>query len=252
MTDGAGESGPTGAADGRDGRPTLTFAVAQPETVAHDVPRNAEAHATAIRTARARVVVFPELSLTGYEFDAEPIGEGDSRLGAIRAACAETGSLALIGAPVADPAQRRFIGIVAVDGAGARVAYRKMYLGGAEPECFVAGSDPSVVEVDGWRLGLAVCRDTGIPAHAAATAALGMDVYVAGVLEFAHDAAVPEERARRIAATQHVWVAIASFAGPTGGGYAETAGGSGIWSPDGVAVARAGSEPGDVVRAVLR
>ena len=110
---------------------------------------------------------------------------------------------------------------------------------------------PAVLEVDGWRLGLAICRDTGVPRHAADTAALGMDAYVAGVLESAEDAAVPEERARRVAAEHHVWVAIASFAGSTGGGYSSAAGGSGIWTPEGIAAARAGAETGAVARATL-
>jgi predicted amidohydrolase len=48
-----------------------------------------------------------------------------------------------------------------------------------------------------------------------------------------------------------VWVAVASFAGSTGGGYAEAAGGSGIWGPDGIIVTRAGPETGAVVRATL-
>jgi predicted amidohydrolase len=108
-----------------------------------------------------------------------------------------------------------------------------------------------VVEVDGWRLGLAVCKDTGVPEHAARTCALGVDAYVAGVLEFPKDAAVPEERARRIATIHEVWVAVASFAGPAGRGYEAAPGGSGVWRPDGQVQARAGSEPGAVVRAAL-
>jgi predicted amidohydrolase len=108
-----------------------------------------------------------------------------------------------------------------------------------------------VIEVDGWRLGLAICKDTGIPQHAADTAALGIDAYVAGVLESEDDAAVPEERARRIANDHGVPVAVASFAGSTGGGYAEAAGRSGIWAADGVAIARAGPETGDIARATL-
>ena len=108
-----------------------------------------------------------------------------------------------------------------------------------------------MLDVDGWRLGLAICKDTGIHQHASDTVALGIDAYVAGMLESAKDAAIPEERARRVATDHHVWVALASFAGPTGGGYDEAAGGSGIWGPDGVVVARAGSEPGAIVRTTL-
>ncbi len=175
----------------------------------------------------------------------------DPRLGPIVEACAETGSLVLAGAPVEGDAGRPNIAMLAIDGAGATVAYRKMWLGGAEPERFGPGREPAVLEVDGWRLGLAICRDTGIPRHAADTAALGIDAYVAGLLEFAEDADVPGERARRVAADHHVWVVIASFAGSTGGGYDEAAGGSGVWAPDGVSVTRAGPEVGAIARATL-
>jgi predicted amidohydrolase len=173
-----------------------------------------------------RVVVFPELSLTGYELDAPALALDDSRLTPIIEACAATGSVALAGAPVHSESGREHIAMLAVDGAGVAVAYAKMWLGGAEPGRFSPGDRPAVLDIDSWRLGLAICRDTGIPAHAAETAALGIDAYVAGVLESAEDAAVPEERARRVATDHHVWVAVASFAGSTGGGYDRAAGGS--------------------------
>ncbi|HET9520074.1 MAG TPA: carbon-nitrogen hydrolase family protein [Candidatus Limnocylindrales bacterium] len=232
-------------------RAPLEIAAAQPLTVPSDVAGNALRHADAIRTARTRVVVFPEMSLTGYGFDARAIGVGDPRLEPIVDACRRTGVIALVGGPVESGGGEPHIAILAIDGEGVRIAYRKMWLGGAEPDHFRPGTAPAVLEVDGWRLGLAVCKDTGVPQHAADTAALGMDAYVAGVLETMADAAVPDERARRVAADHGVWVVIASFAGSTGGGFDEAAGGSGIWAADGLAVARAGIEPGEIVRATL-
>jgi predicted amidohydrolase len=223
----------------------LTLAVAQPHCRALDVAANALAHAATIRAANARVVVFPELSLTGYELPAPAVDFAD--LAPIVDACAATGSLALVGAPVDGPC----IAVLAIDGDGARVAYRKMFLGGAEPQCFVAGPAPAVLEVDGWRLGLAVCKDTGVPQHAAATAALGIDAYLAGAVDRPDEAVIQEQRARRIAAEHGVFVAFASFAGPTGGGYDETAGRSSIWSADGSLLDRAGPEPGEMARAEL-
>ena len=50
----------------------LIVAVAQPPCAPHDVAGNARAHAAAVRDTRARVVVFPELSLTGYELPGGP------------------------------------------------------------------------------------------------------------------------------------------------------------------------------------
>lgn len=232
-------------------REPLTIAVVQPLCVPYDVAANALTHAAAVRAAHARVVVFPELSLTGYELDAPAIAPDDPRLTPIVEACAATGSLALVGASVQDEAGRVHIAMLAVGGTGAVIAYRKMWLGGAEPGRFAPGGEPAVLDVDGWRLGLAICKDTGVPQHASDTAALGMDAYVAGVLESAADAAVPGERARRVASDHRVWVAIASFAGATGGGYAPAAGGSGIWTADGVVASLAGPETGAVARATL-
>ncbi|MFI7605978.1 carbon-nitrogen hydrolase family protein [Micromonospora sp. NPDC049366] len=232
---------------GTRNRTPLRLAVAQPPCVPRDVAANARAHAAAVRAVAARVVVFPELSLTGYELAAPVVAEDDPRLAPLVEACAETGTLALAGAPV----RGEHIGVLAVDAGGAAVAYRKMWLGEAEQRRFVPGDRPVVLAVDGWRLGLAVCKDTGVSEHAERTAALGMDAYLAGVVEAARDTAVPEQRARRVAASHRVWVAVASFAGATGGGYAETAGRSAIWTPDGVLVERAGTEVGGIARAVL-
>jgi len=54
-------------------RAPLTVAAVQPACAAFDVAANVGSHATAVRAARSRLVVFPELSLTGYELDAEPV-----------------------------------------------------------------------------------------------------------------------------------------------------------------------------------
>jgi predicted amidohydrolase len=232
-------------------REPLIIAVVQPPCEPLDVAANAVTHAATVRSARARVVVFPELSLTGYELDAPAVTVDDPRLTPIVEACAEVGSLALVGAPIQDDAARTYIAMLAIDGTGVTVAYRKMWLGGAEPGRFSPGRMLAVLEVDGWRLGLAICKDTSVPQHASDTTALGMDAYVAGVLEAEDDAAVPGERARRVAADHRVWVAVASFAGPTGGGYDRAAGGSGIWTSEGVAIAQAGPRTGGIARATL-
>ncbi|MEV7968320.1 carbon-nitrogen hydrolase family protein [Sphaerisporangium sp. NPDC088356] len=232
-------------------REPLTIAVVQPLCAPYDVAANVLTHAAAVRAAGARVVVFPELSVTGYELDAPAITADDPRLAPIVEACAETGSVALVGAPLQGEQGRSHIAMLAVDGTGATVAYRKMWLGTAEAERFTPGSKPAVLDVDGWRLGLAVCKDTGVPQHASDTATLGIDVYVAGTLKSVEESALQDERARRVATDHQVWVAVASFAGSTGGGYAEAAGRSGIWSADGDVITQAGPEVGAITKATL-
>jgi predicted amidohydrolase len=100
-------------------------------------------------------------------------------------------------------------------------------------------------------LGLGICKDTGIPEQQALAAELGMDVYVTGTLMFPDERGKQDDRALRIAKTHGVWVALASFAGPTGGGYAMSGGSSGIWGPDGVVQVQAGAAAGEVVSVTL-
>ncbi len=229
----------------------LVLAVAQPLCRPHDVSANAAAHAASVlASAGARVVVFSELSLTGYELDATAITVNDDRLTPIVAACAETGSLALVGAPLDDGEGRVSIATLAIDGVGVSVAYRKMWVDSTEAR-FTAGREPAVIEVEGWRLGLAICKDAGIAEHVRQTAALGVDVYVAGTVMHAHETGMQNDRAVGIATRNQVRVAIASFAGSTGGGYRAAAGCSGIWGEDGSVLAQVGPETGAIARATL-
>lgn len=150
----------------------LAVAAAVPLSLAGDVAGNAIRHADLSRAAAARVVAFPELSLTGFHLDAEAVSPDDPRLSPIVEACAATGSTALVGAPAGTDGSRQ-IAMFAVDGAGSAVAYRNRALGGREPEHVVAGRSPGVLVVDGWRLGLGICKGTGASADLAETAALG-------------------------------------------------------------------------------
>ena len=232
-------------------RSPLTVSAAQPACTPHDLVGNARTHADAVRAAHTRVVVFPELSLTGYELDAQVVSSTDDALLPIVEACGSTGSVALVGAPVGDQGGRAFIGMLRVDSAGVQVAYRKSWLGPAEAERFRPGDGPTSIDVDGWRLGLGLCKDTGAAQHIAGTAALGVDAFVAGLVHRPEELPEQEARAVVIARTCRAWVVFASFAGPTGGGFDQTAGASGIWSPEGLAVVRTGPLVGDLARASL-
>lgn len=201
--------------------------------------------------AGARVVVFPELSLTGYHIDAPAVSTGDPALSPIVEACGKTGSLALVGAPTADGGLGPHISMLAVDGSGVEIAYRKIWLGSEETARFVPGVDPVVVEVEGWRLGLAICKDLGVPRHAADTAALGIDVYVAGTAKHIWETDHQAQGARRTAVEHGVWVAVASFAGSTGEGFDPAAGRSGIWDPTGLLVAGGDQDPGMSINATV-
>ena len=230
------------------------MAVAQPVTRLRDLAGNVAAHASTVIGAAARLVVFPELSLTGYSYDAPIVDPRSPALNPLVEACAETGATALAGAPIRVGDRNsgtRGIGVLQVDGDGVRVAYVKMHLGRRESARFAPGRFPSVIHVAGWRVGLGICKDTRTSSHLAETAALGIDLYAAGHVHAPHEAAEVASRAARIRDRYAVPVAFADFAGPTGGGYDATSGRSAIWDVDGRVLASCTSQPGDVAVAVL-
>jgi len=224
-------------------------AAAQPHLIDGDVDANVAAHVDAVRRSGARLVVFPELSLTGYDLAAEAVGPDDPRLAPLVQACAASDSVALVGAPIDHHGAHR-IGALVVRGSGAAVVYAKMCLSGAEPDYFVASDEVGVFQVDGWRVGVGLCKDTRILEHLRAVRAEGIHLYVAGLIHAPDELHEFDQRARRIAEKMHVPVVFAGYAGPTGP-FPETSGGSGVWDAAGAPIARAGADPGEVVRVRL-
>lgn len=190
------------------------------------------AHIACLRGSGERVVVFPEMSLTGYDLGAPPMEPTDRRLRPLVEACAALGCVALVGAPLAgDP--KPSIAVLAVDGAGVRVVYRKMWLSAQEARRFAPGTEPCMIDVDGWHIGMAVGRDVLMPEHALHTVALGIDVYAAGVVRQPDDLGMHHDRAAAIALEHGVWVALSGVVGDAGGGFVPAAGCSGVWASDG-------------------
>ncbi len=226
------------------------MAVAQPRTVVGDLAANAAAHADLIGRAGAQLVIFPELSLTGYHLDAPVIDPDDAAIEVLRMACADLRSAALVGAPIEWDGVDH-IAMLLVDADGARIVYRKAHPGADEGRRFAAGPGAVAMTFAGRRVGLAICRDTGIAAHIEQTADLGIDLFACGVVHHDHERAEQDRRSRVIAAVCRAPVAMASCAGPTGEGYHRTAGHSSIRSADGDLLAEADAEPDDVVRATL-
>lgn len=235
----------------------LTVAAAQPELRPGDLAFNAAAHAAAIRAAGARLVVFPELSLTSYALAAPAVALDDPALAVINEACAETGSVALAGAPIREDGAE-YIAMIRFDASATATVYRKIHPDEDEARRFAAASSPAVMVLDGWRLGLAICRDTMMFEHAADTAEHarasgpgGVDAYVAGSLFTPSGLPKRDKRMPQLATGYGMWVVQSCFAGP-GSDYPETVGASAVWAPDGSVAARADDRPGRIVKAQLR
>ena len=218
-------------------RDPLALAVAQPLATV-------ESHTELVRRSGARVVVFPELSLSGYRYDAAPVDL--SSLSPIVDACRDVDAIALVGAVVEGPS----IGVLRCDASGVSVAYRKVFVAPPEQPHFKAGDSPVAIEVDGWRIGVGICFDSCNAEHWEMTSALGVDVYAAGVLDTPDELRTQDERIKQFRPSG-VAVAFASFAGSTGEGYDTCAGHSRIWDRDGSVIAEASEGVDEVVTATL-
>ncbi|WP_410665055.1 carbon-nitrogen hydrolase family protein [Amycolatopsis sp. lyj-84] len=223
----------------------MRVATVQPFTVPADLSANIAEHARLVRIAEADLCVFPELSLTGLEFEelaADPglwLTQDDPRLEPLREACRASDVHAVIGLPLVEDG-RRYIGSLVLGPDGETVAtYAKRNLHNSEEELFDAGGRQVIIDVGGRRLGLAICLDAADPDHSGELAEAGAEVYVLSAL-------FSEGQEQRlldqvgVAAGHGMWVVLSQYSGKTGGMAAF--GGSGVWKPGGAAEVRLGGE----------
>lgn len=237
-------------------RPDLTVAVVQSESAPGDVEANVTAVVAAAEAARelgARLLVLPELSLTGYELDLLSdddlwLSVDDERLAPLRTAVAETGVSIVLSAALTLPGPagpRRELAAVALLADGSVVTQGKQHLHGQEVDLFSPGTSTTTVDVDGWSVALAVCLDVAHPTHAARARELGADVYVASTLYTEGDERRIDVHGAARAMDQRMFSVIANHVGATGAGFA--CGSSGAWAPDGERLADGGTTPGLVL-----
>lgn len=229
---------------------TICIAAAQAPSVAGEVAANVATHVRFIEAAQAQgvdLLVFPELSLSGYEpalLAACALTPGDARLAPIRDAAISARMTVIAGAPQDGGGDGPpYIAAFAFAPDGTVDVYRKQYLHAGEEHYVQAGElGAHCRELNGHRYALAICADTTHRAHAAAAAQAGAALYLAGVLisknGYQHDAALMQ----RYAADFGIGVLMANHAAPSGG--YDVAGRSAMWAPGGALLACADG-PGD-------
>jgi predicted amidohydrolase len=215
----------------------FTIAAAQIPSVRGNVAANAAAHADAIAAAAAHgvsVLVFPELSLIGYEPDLGAslvLRADDARLTSLRDLVIHHQITAIVGAPVANGRGKPAIGAFVLTPGGEMRMYRKMHLGGHEPEYFSPGDTPLSHDVNGHRIGVSICADSSQPSHARAYSDLGAGIYAAGVFLTAEWYETDAPRLQRFA-TEFALLTVMANQGASTGTYASV-GRSAVWAPGG-------------------
>ncbi|MEU4256363.1 carbon-nitrogen hydrolase family protein [Streptomyces fradiae] len=238
----------------------MIVAAAQFCAVPGDVGANVGTMAALVRAAEARVVVFAELALTGYEpalVAADPglwVGGGDPRLDPLREACRTAGTAAVVNgpAPGGEPGGRGpYLTSYVIGPDGSTLArYDKRHLFEAEAEVFAAGTADGRFTLDGRRFALATCFDSHFPEPGERAAADGCAVYLASAL-YGTGGGV-RERAEvypALARRNGLPVVLANHVGAAGPWTA--CGRSAVWGPDGRLLAEADPAAPGVVRTDL-
>lgn len=166
----------------------MKIAIFQP--LAHDEDCTAklsrvETYARRAASAGAKLLVCPELMLSGYNVGTETIRQrAENRSGSSSkrvAAFARQHNIAIVyGYPERD-GENIYNAAAMVDNRGDSVLnYRKTHLFGSfERETFTAGSAASgIVDLDGWRLALLICYDIEFPENSRHLALRGADLVV--------------------------------------------------------------------------
>lgn len=233
-----------------------SIAAAQTIPVRGNVDANLEQHVRLVRVAaeeQAEVLVFPELSLTGYEIELAnelAFSERDARLAPLIDAASSCAMIVIAGAPVRIGSDLHIGAFILSPDRGVAL-YTKQRLGAfsdsatrdgvvppAEATVFRAGDRNPLVRFGGNTAAIAVCADIGRPEHPREAADRGAKTYLASMFvipsEFEGDAA----KLRAYAAEHAMAVALANFGGASGG--LAAAGGSAIWSEKGELLTRLG------------
>lgn len=218
--------------------PTLCIAAAQSISVPGNLAANIARHCAFVEKAASagvQLLLFPELSLSGYEPElvascvVEPDGE---KLAPLRELARKHGMTLVLGAPLASAAGEPYIGAIVLFADGSHLVYRKRHLHHSEERWASQGrADACSFVLHGERFALAICADTNHAEHAAAAAATGAAFYLAGSL-LSQNAYAADAAALQGHALQHGYgVLLANHGGPSGDYVA--AGRSAFWDAQG-------------------
>ncbi|MBL8179092.1 MAG: carbon-nitrogen hydrolase family protein [Bryobacterales bacterium] len=230
----------------------MIIAAAQIPARAGDLTYNAALHLQFARMAagcRAQMVVFPELSLTGYELGlarTHAVRPDSGLLHDLRQLAAESAMSIVVGAPLHAPGPALHIGAIILQPDGNVATYRKVYVHASEQGVFAPGPGGADIRLPDASAALAICADASEPLHAAGAAQRGVALYAVGAMieerAYARKSASLAEYARQ----HRMAVLLANYCGSTGGEV--SAGGSAVWSEQGsVVVAARGGEAALVI-----
>jgi NAD+ synthase (glutamine-hydrolysing) len=203
----------------------LRVALAQINPVVGDIEGNAQRiteHTSAARDGGAALVVFPELTLSGYPPEDLLLKTGflDAVERALADLAAQTeGIVAVVGFP--ERAEDVYNSAAVLADGEVTAVYRKMYLPNYgvfdEQRYFQSGAEAAIVEVNGIPVGISICEDIWEPGPPAMTEALGGAQVIVNLSASPYRAGYGAHRERMLVQRAVDYLAAVVFVNTVGG-----------------------------------
>lgn len=206
------------------------------QSIAGAIAANTEQHLHLIRlavTQQADMIVFPELSLSGYEptlANSLATTPDDRSFSVFREMSAAHHITIGVGAPL-QQAEGITIGFLLFGPNAQTIVYEKQYLHADEVPFFVPGKNNNGLIGKEPRIALAICYELSVPAHAETALQNGAQIYLASVAKTADGVAKTAERLRGLAREHAITTLLVNGIGPCDG--VVCAGQSAVWNNKG-------------------
>jgi len=216
---------------------TYSIAAAQSWSVKGNIEENIRIHKEYIKVAlqaNVDLLVFPELSLTGYEpelakelankFNFEMLEE-------IMELIEKSELTVALGCPISSGETKPYLTSLILRPNMEIIKYRKRFLSNSEGNYFLSSNNIAVMDAENEKIGFAICSDTSNYIHPKAARELGSTIYAVSSLIDDVSISSTWETLSKYAAVYHMAVILSNHAQDTGA--YKTAGKSAIWDNNG-------------------
>lgn len=223
----------------------MTIAAAQTKPVKNNIAANLEDHIRLVTLAAlhgVQLIVFPEMSLTGYEREQAAgfaFTENDSRLDVLKERSVLHNMIIIAGAPVYISSQLH-IGAFIIFPDNRVLIYTKQFLHMGEDISFTPSFNYNpIIALEEEVISLAICADITNTKHPANASLNKTTLYIAGIFYSPNGIGEAYEQLSSYSRQYSMNVLMANFGGPSYQG--ESAGQSAFWNSNGKLVGKCDS-----------
>jgi predicted amidohydrolase len=219
----------------------MILASAQTSPKRFDISANLNDHYKLIELASkngADLILFPELSLTGYERAESKdliFKKNDSRLNDLKKLSIKYQIIVIAGAPI-QIGKDLFIGAFIIRPDNTVSIYTKQFLHTGEDIIYKSSFDYNpIIEINNERISIAICADINNPKHPEHAQKIGVTIYLAGIFFEPDDMEKAYKTLSSYAKEYSINVLMSNYTGQSWG--LDGGGKSGFWDKNGNLIA---------------